>query len=125
MVITHTHTHTHTHTQVMEQMKAMGHDTMALWADIEKLCLRTLAIKHPHLWQTYHSVALNEEVLCFGLSNATYQLILFLFLSFFLFFVSVALNEEVFFLAYKIATYRCLCVCFCSSVANLSLGCAQ
>jgi hypothetical protein len=53
---------THTHTQVMEQLKALGHDTSAMWSDIEKLCLRTLAVKHPHLWQTYHSVVLNEEV---------------------------------------------------------------
>jgi hypothetical protein len=33
----------------------------ALQGRIEKLVLRTMAVKLPHLWQTYHSTVLNEE----------------------------------------------------------------
>lgn len=46
---------------VMEQMLALGHDTKALWSRIEKLVSRTVAVKLPHLWQTYHATVVNEE----------------------------------------------------------------
>lgn len=40
---------------VFQQMQALGHDSGAVWEDIKKLCLRTVAIKYPHLWQSYHA----------------------------------------------------------------------
>ena len=46
---------------VMEQIRALGHDTNAIWRDMETLCLRTLAVKWPHLWYTYHATVVNEE----------------------------------------------------------------
>ena len=46
---------------VLEQIASLGHDTDAIWGDIQKLCLRTVAATAPHLWQTYHSTVLNEE----------------------------------------------------------------
>ena len=52
----HMYTFIYTH-----QMGALGHDTAAVWSDITKCCLRTVAVKFPHLWQTYHSIVLNEE----------------------------------------------------------------
>ena len=39
---------------VLEQLKALGHDADAIWASVEDVCLRTVAVKLPHLWQTYH-----------------------------------------------------------------------